>query len=73
MLIGLISVKEIWKNVPILQVGGPAPAPLTPPVIRVVLLHTEPAVQDLCPDTVDVDIWKHYNCINPIMVYISTF
>ena len=39
------------KNVPILQVGGPAPAPPTSPVIRV-LLHTEPAVQDLCPVTV---------------------
>ena len=39
------------KKRPILQVGGPAPAPPTPPVIRVVFLHTEPAVQDLCPDT----------------------
>ena len=34
------------KKVPNLQVGGPTPAPHTPPVIRVVLLHTEPAVQD---------------------------
>ena len=47
MLIGIISAKGI------LQVGGPAPAPPTPlPVIRVVLLHTEPAVLDLCPGTV---------------------
>ena len=50
--IGIISVKGIWKNAPILQVVGPAPDPPTPLVIRVVLLHTEPAVQDLCPDTV---------------------
>ena len=32
--------------------GGPAPAPPTPSVTRVVLLHTEPVIQDLCPDTV---------------------
>ena len=35
------------KKVPILQVGWPAPAPPTPPVIRVVLFHTEAAVKDL--------------------------
>ena len=29
------------KNFPILQVGWPTPAPLTLPVIRAVLLHTE--------------------------------
>ena len=32
--------------------GPPLSAPPTPPVIRVVLLHTEAAVQDLCPGTV---------------------
>ena len=31
------------------SMGGPTPAPHTPPVIRTVLLHTEPAAQDLCP------------------------
>ena len=44
--------KGFEKKFPNLQVGGPAPAPPTPPVIRVVLLHTEAAVQDLCPGTV---------------------
>ena len=37
------------KKVPIFQVGGPTPAPPTPPVIKVVLLHTGAVVQDLCP------------------------
>ena len=42
LLIGIVSAaKGIWKNVPILQVGGPAPAPSTLSVIRVVLLHTD--------------------------------
>ena len=40
------------KKVPILQVGWPASAPPTTPVIRVVLLHTEAVDYDLCPDTV---------------------
>ena len=40
------------KKVPILQVGGPAPARPTLPVIRVVLLHTEAMDKDLCPHTV---------------------
>ena len=40
------------KKVPILQDLHPAPAPPTPPVIKVVLLHTEAADQDLCPGTV---------------------
>ena len=34
-----------FEKVPLLQVGGSAPAFPTPPVIRVVLLHTEAAVQ----------------------------
>ena len=50
LLIGIISAKGIWKKFPILKVGGPAPA--TPPVIRVVLLHAEAADKELCPDTV---------------------
>ena len=40
------------KKVLILQVGGPTSTPPTSPVIRVVLLKTEAADQDLCPDTV---------------------
>ena len=40
------------KNVFILQEGVSTHAPPTQPVIRVVLLHTETAVQDLCPGTV---------------------
>ena len=53
LLIGIVSAKGIWKKVPILQVGGPAPARTTPPVMRVVLLLTEAVDKDLCPDTVD--------------------
>ena len=39
--IDIVSAKGIWKNVPILQVGGSYPTTPTPPVIRVVLLNTE--------------------------------
>ena len=53
LIAGVVSAKGIWKKVPILQVGGPAPARPTPPVIRVVLLHTKAVDKDLCPDTVD--------------------
>ena len=53
--IGIVSAKGIWKKVSILQVGGSAPAPTTPPVIRIVLLHTEAANKDLCPGSV----WKN--------------
>ena len=41
LLIGIVSAKGIWKKFPNLQVGGPAPAPPTLSVIRVVLPHTE--------------------------------
>ena len=41
LLIGIVSAKGIWKHVPILQVGGPAPAPHTLHIIRVLLPHTE--------------------------------
>ena len=54
LLIGIVSAKGIWKKVPILQVGGPAPARPTLPVIRVVLLHTEAMDKDLCPHTVNL-------------------
>ena len=43
--LGSVSVRDIRKNIPILQVGGSSPAPPTLPVIRVVLLHTEQIVQ----------------------------
>ena len=35
--IGSVSVRDIRKSVPNLQVGGSAPVPPTPPIIRVVL------------------------------------
>ena len=35
-------------KVPIIQVGGTAIAPPSPPVIMVVLFHTEAAVKDFC-------------------------
>ena len=37
--IGSVSVRDIRKSVPILQVGGSTPAPPTLPVLRAVLLH----------------------------------
>ena len=37
--LGSVSVRDIRKNVPILQVGGFTLAPPIPPVFRVVLLH----------------------------------
>ena len=37
--LGSVSVKDIRKNVPILQVGGSTLAPPILPVIRLVLLH----------------------------------
>ena len=40
-LIGIVSVKGIWKNVPNLQVVGYSPVPPIPPVIWIVLLYTE--------------------------------
>ena len=39
--IGSCSVRDLIKNVPVLQVGWLAPTPPTLSVIRVVLLHTE--------------------------------
>ena len=38
--IGILSAKDLRKNVPILHKGGLTPAPLTLLAIRVVLLHT---------------------------------
>ena len=37
---GKVSVRDIRKKLTVFQEGGSTPAPLTPPVIRVVLLHT---------------------------------
>ena len=51
LLIGINSAKGIFKNVSIRKVGVPAPAPPTPPIIKVFLLHTE---QTVCPDTVSL-------------------
>ena len=52
--LGLVSVRDIRKNVPILQVGGSTPAPPTLPVIRVVLLHTERIIQYYLSSTVRI-------------------
>ena len=46
LMIGIVSTKGIRKNIPDLQVVGPAPDPPTPSVFRVVLLHTEGAGKD---------------------------
>ena len=37
--LGSVSVRDIRKNVPILQVGGSTLAPPIPPEFRIVLLH----------------------------------
>ena len=52
LLTGIVSAKGIRKNYPGLQVGGATPAPSLPPIFRVVLLHTEGAGKDTCPDSV---------------------
>ena len=52
LIIGIVSAKGLRKNVLVLQVGGHAPAPPTPPVFRVVLLHTEGTGKKTCPDSV---------------------
>ena len=47
------TAKGIRKNLSVLQVGGPAPS-LALPVFWVVLLHTEAAGKDTCPDTLQL-------------------
>ena len=47
-----LRARDLRQNVSVFRGGGYTLAPPTPPVVRVVLLHTEPAVQDLCPGTV---------------------
>ena len=42
-----VSVKDLIKNVPILQAGWPAPVPPTLPVIMVVLLQSEARAERL--------------------------
>ena len=49
---GSVSVRDIRKNVPILQVGGFTLAPPIPPVFRVVLLHKWRFVQSFNSPTV---------------------
>ena len=52
LLIGIVSAKGIRKKCPYLTSRrAPALVCPTPPVIRVVLLHTETLDKDLCPDT----------------------
>ena len=43
LYIGILRAKDLWINVAILQTGEFTHVPHTPPVIRVVLLHTEVA------------------------------
>ena len=50
--LGSVSVSDITKNVPILQVGGSSLAPPIPPVFRVVLLHKWRFVQSFNSPTV---------------------
>ena len=52
LIFGIVSAKRIRKILPVLQVCGSTPAPPTPPVFRVVLLHTEGAGKDTCLDSV---------------------
>ena len=40
LIIGIVSAKGIRKNVADIQEGGSVPVTPTPPVFRVVLLHT---------------------------------
>ena len=45
-----LRAKDPRKNVSVFQEGGSTPAPPTPPVIRVVLLHTESFVESFFPN-----------------------
>ena len=47
LLSGIVSAMGIWKNFPILQVGGHALGPPTWPVIRIVWLQSEGQRKDL--------------------------
>ena len=49
---GSVSVRDIWKNVPILQVGGSALVPPTSLVLRLVLLHKKAFVWRLFSSSV---------------------
>ena len=65
LLIGILSAKGIWKNVPILQVGGHALAPPTWPVLRVVLLQSEGPRKDLWNPTVyTYNTYISQNCLS---------
>ena len=52
--LGSVSVKDIRKNVPILQVGGSSHILSTPPVVWVVLLHKMAFCQSFISTTVNV-------------------
>ena len=72
LLICIVNAKGIWKKSTNLQGGGPAPAPPTPPVIRVVLLHIEAADKDLYPDTVSfLSNWYNVFLITENVVLLS--
>ena len=56
--LGSVSVRDKKKDL-ILQEGGSTPVPSTPPVVRVVLLHTEQIVQGLFGFTVCTYLCTH--------------
>ena len=71
--IGIRSAKDIREDVPTFLVWGSASDPPKLPVFRVVLLHTKPAVQDLCPDTVlDDQIMMIPSRIGFRILYVSS-
>ena len=52
LIISIVRTKGIRKNIPVLQVGGHAPAHSTTPVFRVILLYTEVTGKDTYPVSV---------------------
>ena len=68
--LGSVSVRDIRKNVPILQVGGSTLAPPIPPVFRAVLLHKLRFVQSFSSPTVSM-----HSCfyIMKIRLYVISY
>ena len=61
--IGSVSVKDIRKNAPILQVGESSHIPSTLPVVWVVLLHKMAFCQSFISTTVDIYEFTLYGLI----------
>ena len=49
-LIGILKAKDHYENILNLEVGGQAPATLTPPVVWVILQHTDESRERLFRD-----------------------